>query len=140
MKIYWDTSAAINALVSEKVFRRLNQGAHFARTHLLSEFFSTMTGRGIRVRDSSGQSAQLILRPDDAVEWLRLFAGKVTFTEVSVEAILDGLAKAGEKSVSGGKVHDYIHALAAENAKAKALLTRNTRDFSQLTEVPLEWP
>jgi hypothetical protein len=49
MKVFWDTSAAVNALVSPQVWDRLNTGEHYARLHLFAEFFATMTGRGVSV-------------------------------------------------------------------------------------------
>ena len=58
MITFWDTSAAINALVSPEVFDRLKTGRHVARPHLLAEFFSIMTGRGIRTIDDQQQEIQ----------------------------------------------------------------------------------
>ena len=56
MKQYWDTSAVINALVSASVWRRLDSGQHVTRLHTFYEFFSTITGRGIKVTDESQDS------------------------------------------------------------------------------------
>jgi len=140
VKTFWDTSAAINALVSPDVFARLDEGEHFARLHLLSEFFATMTGRGIRVLDEKGQPAQLSLSAGDAAKWLRMFAGKVTLMDLNGQELLDGLDKAEQKSVQGGKVYDYTHALAADKVTAEELITRNTKDFSGLTRANLVWP
>ena len=53
MTTYWDTSAAINAAISPEVFRRLENGKHVARLHLLAEFFATMTGRGVEIKDEA---------------------------------------------------------------------------------------
>ena len=77
MKVYWDTSAAINAAVSAQVFNRLNSDEHCTRAHLFAEFFSTMTGRGIPVKDKDGNPARLMLTPNDAAAWLRTFSSKV---------------------------------------------------------------
>jgi hypothetical protein len=140
VKTYWDTSAAINALVSPTVFNRLAHGEHFARVHLLSEFFSTMTGRGIEVKDQQGQPARLILAAEDAARWLRTFGSKVVFVEVSADELLDGLDRAGQEGVQGGRVYDFAHALAANKTQADELLTRNAADFSGLTTARLEWP
>jgi len=140
VKTCWDTSAAINALVSPTVFNRLAHGEHFARVHLLSEFFSTMTGRGIEVRDPQGQPARLVLTAEDAAKWLRTFGGKVVFVELTADELLDGLDRAGKEGVQGGKVYDFGHALAANKTKSDQLLTRNAADFSGLTTARLEWP
>jgi len=141
MKVFWDTSAAINALVSPKVSDRLNTGEHFARLHLFAEFFATMTGRGIPVKDSAGNLARLVLTPSDAAQWLREFAAKVTFVELTAAETLDALDRAEQRSVQGGRVYDYGHSLAAEKADAEVLLTRNIADFKGLvSEARLEWP
>ena len=65
MKTYWDTSAAINALFSPEVFARLSSGQHVTRLHLLAEFFSTMTGRGVRIVDEDGQVQRMVLSQSD---------------------------------------------------------------------------
>jgi hypothetical protein len=140
VKSYWDTSAAINALVSTEVWSRLNTGEHFARQHLFFEFFATMTGRGISVKDQSGNPARLVLTPQDAAIWLRGFRTKVKLIDLDDTETLDALDKAQVRNVQGGRVYDYGHALAAEKAQADALLTRNTDDFSGLTEMPVNWP
>jgi len=140
VKSYWDTSAAINALVSTEVWSRLNTGEHFARLHLFFEFFATMTGRGISVKDQSGNPARLVLTPQDAAIWLRGFRTKVKLIDLDDTETLDALDKAQVRSVQGGRVYDYGHALAADKAQAHALLTRNTDDFSGLTEMPVKWP
>ena len=77
MRVYWDTSAAINAAVSAQVFNRLKSDEHCTRAHLFAEFISTMTGRGIPVKDKDGNPARLMLTPNDAAAWLRTFSSKV---------------------------------------------------------------
>lgn len=140
MRTFWDTSAAINALVSPAVFNRLAAGEHIARVHLLSEFFSTMTGRGIEVTDQQGQPARLVLSAEDAAKWLRTFSSKVAFVDLTADEMLDGLDRADQAGVQGGRVYDFGHALTANKAQADELLTRNATDFSGLTTARLEWP
>ena len=140
MKVYWDTSAAINALVSPEVFHRLDSDEHFARIHLLSEFFSVMTGRGIQVLDQNGQPARMLLKAKDAATWLRTFAGKVRFVSLNEDETLDALDKAETLRIEGKKIYDYGHALGADKAGAEVLLTRDTQDFAGLTKARLEWP
>ena len=132
MKFYWDTSAAINALVSKPVWDRLDSGEHFTRLHLLSEFFSTMTNRGIEVKDKEGRSARLVMTARDAATWLRRFSGRIRLVELDRSETLDGLDQAQAKNISGPNVHDYGHALAADKAGADVLLTRNVKDFQPL--------
>jgi hypothetical protein len=140
MRTFWDTSAAINALVSAEVFSRLDSGEHFARIHLLSEFFSTLTKRGITARQASGQPFRLILTASDAARWLWAFAAKVTFVELTAQEVLDGFDHADERSVVGPKVYDFGHAMAADKVLADELLTRNSDDFAGLTRARIEWP
>ncbi len=141
MKFYWDTSAAINAAVSPVVNARLAQGEHFARLHLFSEFFSIMIKRGILARDAQQNPVRVILDPDDAAQWLRDFSSKVTLTELNSEEILQGLARAKALNVTGPRVYDYGHALAAAKVGADLVLTRNEKDFQGLTGTArIEWP
>jgi hypothetical protein len=137
---YWDTSAAINAVVSGKVAARLDKGDHFARLHLFSEFFATMTGRGLLFTDKAGTPTRVLFTPDDAAEWLREFAARVTLIELEEKEMLQALKEANAKSIRGGRVHDYVHALAADKARSDVLITRNTGDFTGLLKARVEWP
>ena len=128
-KYYWDSSAMINAAVSDAVAERLDADAHLARVHNLSEFFAIMTGRGVEIR---GLGARAVWSPKDASKWLRDFVSKVTIVELSAGEWLDGLDEAGPK-VLGARVYDYGHALAAVKAGADVVLTRNPSDFEGLT-------
>ena len=139
MKIYWDTSAAINAAVSTNVYRRLFTGEHVARLHLLGEFFATMTGRGVEVTDGLGNTRRVGLTPNECAAWLRDFAEKVHFEELTKEEALDGLDKAQGLSVQGARVYDYWHALVSQKAEADELLTRNPRHFQGLAG-GVAWP
>jgi hypothetical protein len=127
-KYYWDSSAMINAAVSEAVAERLDTGTHLARAHNLSEFFAIMTGRGVEMR---GLGARAIWSPEDARKWLHDFVSKVTLVELSAGEWLDGLDAAGSKVV-GAHVYDYGHALAAIKGGADVVLTRNRSDFEGL--------
>jgi len=128
-KYYWDSSAIINAAVSDAVAQRLDADVHLARTHNLSEFFAIMTGRGLEIR---GLGARAVWSPQDARKWLQDFASKVTMVELSAKEWLEGLERAGSK-VAGARIYDYGHALAAVKAGADVVLTRNRPDFEGLT-------
>ena len=119
---YWDTSALIVALHDEMIRDRLASGAHFTRTHSLSEMYSVLTGGRFRVRYSPANAAAL------AADITRQMA----FVDLSPEETLRGLQEASRYQVLGGRVHDWLHALAAEKAGAKTLLTLNGDDFSGL--------
>lgn len=141
MKTHWDTSAVINAAVSAKVKATLGIGEHVTRPHTFAEFFSRMTGRGIRWTDDEGTEHQLVFNADNATLWLRDFAAKVQMVELSGEETLSTLDKARAKGISGPHVHDLLHASAAEKAGADRILTRNSNDFAGLAEtVRVAWP
>jgi hypothetical protein len=74
VKTYWDTSAIINAAISPDVYDRLNQGKHVTRLHSLAEFFATITGRGVEIKDPFGGKDRLVLTPQECAEWLSVFA------------------------------------------------------------------
>jgi hypothetical protein len=140
MKTFWDTSAILNATVSQSVAAKLNTGEHVTRQHALCEFFSTITGRGIKYRDDDGQTIVVAFSPDDAVEWLKHFAGRVGFVELTAAETLHALEVAQSKEVSGARVYDFMHALAADKAGADELLTRNVDHFKGLTRAKVVWP
>ena len=77
------------------MFNRLNNVEHVAWVHLLSEFFSTMTGPGIEVKEQQGQPARFILAADDAAKWLRTFAAKVVVVDLTAEARISCAPLAG---------------------------------------------
>jgi len=132
VKFYWDTSAAINAAVSLTVKARLNADEHVARVHLFSEFFSTMTGRGVATKDAAGNPIRVTFDANDAAKWLRQFADKVMLIELEESETLDALDKAQSLSVQGARVYDYTHALAAIKSGADVVLTRNEPHFTGL--------
>ena len=140
MKIYWDTSAVINAFMSDEVRAKLDTGEHVTRLHTFGEFFAHITGRGIRFLDkATGESVLLKLTPDECADWLREFSKSLAFCELTPAELLDGLGKAQSKSIQGAGIYDDWHALAAQKAGADVLLTRNTDDFKGLVD-NVRWP
>jgi predicted nucleic acid-binding protein len=139
VKVYWDTSAIINAFFSPEVWKRLERGKHYTRLHSFAEFFCTMTGRGIPTLDKDGNMGRSKLSPNDCAAWLRTFSEKVKIIEPDKEDTLDALDKAQARSIQGARVYDYLHALASSKAKANELLTRNTEDFQGLA-ANVHWP
>jgi hypothetical protein len=136
---YWDTSAAINAALSPEVYRRLATGGHIARLHLLAEFFATMTGRGVEITDEAGNTDRMVFTQNECAAWLRTFAEKLDFEELTKLEALKGLDKAQSLGVQGARVYDYWHALVSQKSKSDELLTRNTRDFKGLAQ-NIAWP
>ena len=139
MRTYWDTSAAINAALSSKVFQRLDNGKHLARLHLLAEFFATMTGRGVEITDAAGNTDRLVFTQNECAAWLRKFAGRLEFEELTKDEALTAIDKAQRIGVQGARVYDYWHALVSNKAKANELITRNIRHFQGLAE-NVAWP
>ena len=139
MRTYWDTSAAINAALSPDVFHRLDRGEHVARLHLLSEFFATMTGRGVEITDEAGNRDRMVFTQNECAAWLRKFSSKLEFEELTKDEALNGLDKAQRLGVQGARVYDYWHALVSEKAKSNELITRNTRHFQGLAD-NVAWP
>jgi hypothetical protein len=120
MRTYWDTSALVAALHDEAIRQRLNSGDHFTRSHSLSELFSTLTGGRLGFRYS----------PDKAALLVEDIAGQLAFKDLTADEVLAGLGQAHKHGVTGGRVHDWMHALAAEKTGASQLLTLNEADFS----------
>jgi predicted nucleic acid-binding protein len=121
MKAYWDSSALIQSHLDNTVHARLRREGAYTRTHSLSETFATLTGRAAIAMSANDAAA--------AVKGLLQYLDLVDLTGVE---IAKALAKAQSLGVRGGRVHDYIHALAAEKSGAKTLLTLDRNDFSGL--------
>ena len=140
MKTYWDTSGLINVAISGTVLQRLSANEHTTRTHTLAEFFGILTGRGIRW-ERDGQSYELKLTGHQAAEWLKTNLVPFQFVDLTVAEVLAALEQAQSRNVVGARVHDFLHAVAAQKAAADELLTRNQNDFVGLTgQMPLVWP
>ncbi len=99
-----------------------------------------MTGRGIHYRDKQGNPIVIVMDANDAAEWLRDFAAKVTIVELDKSETLGALRKAQSQSVQGARVYDYAHVLASDKAGAEVVLTRNVDHFQSLTRARVEWP
>mgnify|MGYP000143134744 CR=1 FL=1 len=123
-RTYWDSSALVEALHDETLRARLEQPGNITRTHSLAEVFSTLTGGRLGIRYS----------PNEASEMLASLSEDLEIVELSTEQTLDALASAHKKGVRGGRIHDYLHAVAASHAEAQSLVTLNGKDFKGLIE------
>ena len=92
-----------------------------------------MTGRGVGGLDANGQPVRVVFSAEDCSTWLRDFADKVQLVELTGEEFMDALDKAQSQGVTGARIYDYQHALAASKAGAEEVLTRNTKHFEGLT-------
>jgi predicted nucleic acid-binding protein len=122
MKAYWDSSALILATQSDDVRDRLMEQKGFSRPHAICETFSTLTGGKL----SSKMDA------DEAAEIMDALAADLDFVDLTAQEVLSALRSARKRGVRGGRVYDYIHALAAKKAGADALITSDLNDFESL--------
>jgi predicted nucleic acid-binding protein len=128
MKAYWDSSAVIEACNSPALRARLHRERGLTRTHTLAEVFSTLTGGNLAFR----------LGADEAAKAVANLASDLDFQDLAATDVLKALKEARKKGVRGGRVHDYLHAVAAEKSGARKLLTLDKNDFNDLTTVAIE--
>jgi predicted nucleic acid-binding protein len=127
MKTYWDSSALVQSLIQPDLQLRLKSEKGFTRPHALAETFSTLTGNPATRIDA-----------DSAVEFLSDLVANLKFIDLSGAEILRALKHARQKGVRGGRVHDYLHVIAAEKSGAKKILTLDKNDFADLTSLQIE--
>jgi predicted nucleic acid-binding protein len=123
-RVYWDSSALMLALVDGELRGRLDRKTAVTRPHSLAEVFSALTGKQGPQRVSA----------DDAARQLAELAQEVSFVDLTAAEILDAIRKAQKRGVRGGRVHDYLHATAAQKDGAKQLFTADENDFAGLAD------
>jgi predicted nucleic acid-binding protein len=129
MKAYWDSSALVEATIDLALRTRLRSERGVTRTHTLAESFSALTAGGLAVR----------MEADAAAQTLESLCGDLDFVDLTSAEVLAALKQARKRGVRGGRVHDLLHAFAAEKARAEKLLTLDKHDFDSLTDsVPVE--
>lgn len=124
MKRYWDASALVDALHDSRVEQRTREPDQWTRPHALAEVFSTLTGGRLGFRYGPGDAAALV----------REISAPLRFVELDGGETLQALAAAEQRGVRGGRVHDWLHARAANKAGVAELLTDNQTDFDGLQE------
>jgi len=100
----------------------------FTRTHTLAEVFSTLTGGNLAFRLDAAAAAQTVAN----------LAADLDFHDLTAAEVLLALQSARKKGVRDGRIHDYLHAVAAQKSGAKSLLTLDRNDFNDLTTVEIE--
>ena len=123
MKAYWDSGALVAATADVPIRNRLRQERGFTRTHALSEVFSALTGGRLAIR----------LEADDAAEVLDNLAEDLDFIDLDAGEVLAALKQARQHGVRGGRIHDFLHAVAADKSDVQELLTTDQFDFTSLT-------
>ena len=124
MKAYWDASALVDACADLELRSRVKRERPFTRTHSLAEIFSALTGGG-----------NLGIRVDanEAHATIEDLARDLDFVDLTPTEVLTAFKTARAKGVRGGRVHDYLHAVAAEKEKAAEIVTVDENDFHELT-------
>jgi predicted nucleic acid-binding protein len=128
MKNYWDSSALVEATVDLPLRKRLHDEGGFTRPHALSEIFSALTAGSLSIRTDGETAAQII-------EGL---ADDLKFVDLTAPEIISALKKTKRLGVRGGRVHDFLHAGAAEKAGAEKIITLDENDFNDLTKLKIE--
>lgn len=123
-KAYWDSSALVAALHEEGIRMRLHPESSCTRSHSFAEIFSTLTGGRLGFRYS----------PDEASGLIASLAEDLQIVELSTHETLAALRSAHHAGVRGGRIHDYLHAMAAQKVKAIRIFTLNGGDFAGLVE------
>ena len=130
MKIYWDSSALVEALYDTNLRRSMKRGQDGTRPHALAELFSTLT-KGVKFRYS----------PNDAAALIENLSQNLDFVELSADDALSAVKDAGKQGVRGARIHDLMHAVAAEKYRADTLMTVDLAGFSTLKiSVPVKAP
>ena len=124
MKRYWDASALIDALHDRRVEQKALEPDQWTRPHALAEAFATLTGGRLGFR----------YLPDDAAALIRELTQTMNFVELDAAETLAALEAAQQRGVRGGRVHDWLHARAAQKAGVNELLTDNLNDFAGLED------
>jgi predicted nucleic acid-binding protein len=127
MKAYWDSSALVQSLADTSLQLRLQHDGGITRKHALAETFSALTGNPVTRIDT-----------EDAVAFAASLAEHLEFVEITAADILTALKTARKKGIRGGRVHDYLHAVAAEKSGAKTILTLDKNDFAGITPLTVE--
>jgi hypothetical protein len=122
MKRYWDSSALIDALQDSRIEAMALEPEQFTRPRALAESFSQITGGRLGIK----------VLADDAAALLDELTENFSFIELSAAEVREALHRPQENGVRGGRVHDWLHAVAAKKSGAAELLTNNFPDFEGL--------
>lgn len=121
MKTYWDSSALVEALHDPILYGRIKPGENVTRAHSLAEVFSTLTkGKNFRYA------------PADAATIIADLKADLQFVELTADETLSAIEDASDQGVRGARIHDLMHAVAAEKSGASELITLDEAGFSSL--------
>ena len=117
---------------------RLPEIAGVTRTHTLAELFSTLSGRGIDTIKADGTILHKRLSMRLATRVVLEIFPRLTFVDLSPQEALAVIQRAKDSSAQGGRIHDLMHAAAADKANADELWTADTNDFAGLGRVAVK--
>jgi predicted nucleic acid-binding protein len=132
--IYWDTSALMRFILDKRTAEI--QGV--TRTHTLAELFSALTGSGWQETLPGGSQRQRRMGLILAARKIGELRGRLQFVDLSADEVFAALNDAKQRNVQGGRVHDLLHARAAEKAQARELWTVDRNDFAGLGSVEIK--
>ena len=128
--IYFDSSAMIRAYS----LRQVPKGV--TRSHSLAEFYSTLTGPGLK-SILNGRTVIATLPPVLAAQAAQKTFAKMTFRDLTDKEAMEALASAAEANEFGRNIHDWMHCQAAELAECGKVATLNAKDFARMTSIKL---
>ncbi len=134
MTVYWGTSA----LVRFFAVGELDKIAGVTRTHTLAELFSTLTGRGYDERMKDGAFRHRKLSMPAAAKVVTRIRSNLEIVELTADEVLSAIQRADKVNAQGGRIHDLLHAVAADKAKADELWTLDRNDFAGLGRTPVK--
>ena len=114
MKVYWDTSAIIRFYATG----RIGQVSGITRTHTLAELFSALTGRGYDESMKDGSMRHRRLSMDAAAKVVSKLVPRIDFVDLSPDEVLAAIQSSRNVNAQGGRIHDLLHAVAADKGKA----------------------
>jgi predicted nucleic acid-binding protein len=134
MTIYWDTSALVRYFATGG----LDKIAGVTRTHSLVELFSTLTGRGYdeRMRDGTFRHRKLSLPA--AAKVVTRMRSRLEIVDLTTDEVLSAIQRATKINAQGGRIHDLMHAAAADKAGVDELWTLDRNDFVGLGSTPVK--
>ena len=134
MTVYWDTGAIVRFILD----KRQDEIAGITRTHTLAELFSALTGKGWKETLPGGMERQRRMGLVLATRKIHEIRGQLSFVDLSPDEVMSAINEAKSLGAQGGRIHDLLHAKAAEKAKADELWTVDRNDFDGLGPVAVK--
>ena len=134
MTVYWDSSAIVTYYAQAKV----GDISGVTRVHSLAEVFSALTGGGFLALMPDGYARHKKLNTAAGALVVSRIFSQLKFIELTADETLAAIKDARKKGAPGGRVHDLLHAVAAEKAKADELWTGDRHDFTGLGHIKLK--